>query len=298
MKKCKSTLNNVVKVASRLILPAIFALFMTIFLPLNTIGQSLLDKTFTVKLEKVPLKALINEVQAQTNVKFSYSGNSINVEKVTTYTATNKKVSGFLQDLQKNFNIGYKQVNNNIVLYSLSNPPKAVAGSEKSETIVTENVVKGKVTNDKGEPLPGVTIAEKGNQGAVVSSANGSYSIKLKSAKTNLGFTSEGYESLYVNVGAGELLNVELKTVQKAMDEVVVVGYGTVNYPAWVLQVVDANSFTVTKYNGSVASTAFTSTGSNSYQIMRGSGLFNARRYALNIDQQSSVRGQSVKLTI
>ncbi|MCF8341279.1 MAG: TonB-dependent receptor [Chitinophagaceae bacterium] len=228
MKKCKSTMNSVVKFATRLILPAIFALFMTIFLPQNSIGQNLLDKTFTVKLEKVSIKTLINEVQAQTNVKFSYSGNSINVEKIISYSATNKKVSVFLQDLQKSYNIGFKQVNNNVVLYSLANPPKAVAGSEKGETVVTENIVKGKITNDKGEPLAGVTIAEKGNQGAVVSAANGNYSIKVKSAKANLGFTSEGYESVYVNVGAGELLNVELKAVQKAMDEVVVVGYGTV----------------------------------------------------------------------
>jgi hypothetical protein len=167
MKKCKSTLNSVVKVATRLILPAIFALFMTIFLPQNSIGQGLLDKTFTVKLEKVSLKTLINEVQSQTNVKFSYSGNSINVEKIISYSATNKKVSVFLQDLQKSYNIGFKQVNNNVVLYSLANPPKVVAGGEKGETVVTENIVKGKVTNDKGEPLAGVTIAEKGNQGAV-----------------------------------------------------------------------------------------------------------------------------------
>jgi hypothetical protein len=76
------------------------------------------------------------------------------------------------------------------------------------------------------------------------------------------------------------------------------VGYGSANSLAWVLQVVDANSFTVTKYNGSVASSAFTSTGTGAFQIMRGSGLFNARLYAINIDQQSSVRGQSVKLTI
>jgi hypothetical protein len=173
MKKCKSTLNSVVKVATRLILPAIFALFMTIFLPQNSIGQGLLDKTFTVKLEKVSLKTLINEVQSQTNVKFSYSGNSINVEKIISYSATNKKVSVFLQDLQKSYNIGFKQVNNNVVLYSLANPPKVVAGGEKGETVVTENIVKGKITNDKGEPLADVTIAEKGNQGAVVSAANG-----------------------------------------------------------------------------------------------------------------------------
>jgi hypothetical protein len=75
-------------------------------------------------------------------------------------------------------------------------------------------------------------------------------------------------------------------------------GYGSANFAAWVLQVVDANSFTVTKFNGAVTPTAFTSTGSGSYQIMRGVGLFNARLWALNVDQQSSVRGQSVKLTV
>ena len=76
------------------------------------------------------------------------------------------------------------------------------------------------------------------------------------------------------------------------------VGYGSANFPAWVLQVVDANSFTVTKFNGAVTPTAFTSTGTGAYQIMRGVGLFNARLWAINVDQQSSVRGQSVKLTI
>jgi hypothetical protein len=76
------------------------------------------------------------------------------------------------------------------------------------------------------------------------------------------------------------------------------VGYGTANFPAWIVSVPDANSFIVSKYNGATAGFAFTSTGSGSYQIMRGAGLYNVLLWAINVDQQSSVRGQSVKLTV
>ncbi len=76
------------------------------------------------------------------------------------------------------------------------------------------------------------------------------------------------------------------------------VGYGTANYYAWVVSVTDANTFIVTKYLGAVAGTAFTSLGTGAYQVMRGIGLFNVMLWAMNVDQQSSVRGQSAKLTI
>jgi hypothetical protein len=76
------------------------------------------------------------------------------------------------------------------------------------------------------------------------------------------------------------------------------VGFGAANYPAWVVSVTDANTFVVSKYNGATTGSTFTSTGTGAYQIMRGVGLYNVNLYAINVDQQSSVRGQSVKLTV
>ena len=93
---------------------------------------------------------------------------------------------------------------------------------------IAQTVAKGMVVNEKNEPLAGVTILEKGKKNSVVSGADGSFSITTTSAQPVLVFTAEGNESSEVTVKKDETLKVVLKTLVKSLDDVVVIGYGTV----------------------------------------------------------------------
>lgn len=85
--------------------------------------------------------------------------------------------------------------------------------------------VTGVVTDETGEPLIGATVQEKGTSNGTATDANGAYSIKAAQGKT-LVFSYIGYIAQEKRV-AGSKIDVKLKENTNALDEVVVVGYGT-----------------------------------------------------------------------
>jgi TonB-linked SusC/RagA family outer membrane protein len=86
--------------------------------------------------------------------------------------------------------------------------------------------VKGKVTDEKGEMIPGVSVTVKGTQQGTLTDAEGVYSIEVSSNAT-LVFSFLGYLKEEVAVSNRSAIDVSLKTDTKALEEVVVVGYGT-----------------------------------------------------------------------
>ena len=89
-------------------------------------------------------------------------------------------------------------------------------------------IITGIVKDDKGVPLAGVTIKEKGKSATVISKADGTFSIKVTSKNANIVFSYLGFETVNIVVKDDqEKLAVSLKSTAKDLDQVVVVGYGT-----------------------------------------------------------------------
>jgi TonB-dependent starch-binding outer membrane protein SusC len=87
--------------------------------------------------------------------------------------------------------------------------------------------VTGKVTGSTGEAIPGVTIVIKGTTVGTASGPDGSYNINVPSGDATLQFSFLGYTQQEIAVGGRVLINVTMETSMQAVDEVVVVGYGT-----------------------------------------------------------------------
>ncbi|TKC00623.1 SusC/RagA family TonB-linked outer membrane protein [Pedobacter cryophilus] len=87
--------------------------------------------------------------------------------------------------------------------------------------------VSGKVTDESGETLPGVSVRIKGATGGTQTIANGTYAIKVPSAQTVLIFSYLGYSTQEVAVNGRTTLDINLKVDQTSLQEVVVIGYGT-----------------------------------------------------------------------
>lgn len=88
--------------------------------------------------------------------------------------------------------------------------------------------IKGTVSDPNGISIPGATIVEKGTKNGVVSDTNGNYQIKVSNQQTSiLVFSFVGLEEQEVPVAGKTTIHVTLKETTTAIDEVVVVGYGT-----------------------------------------------------------------------
>lgn len=88
-------------------------------------------------------------------------------------------------------------------------------------------ILTGKVTNDKGEPLSGVTVQVKGLKTSVTTDANGNFTITVPDGAATLVFTYVGTERKEVSIAGKTDFQIQLKTSETTLSDVVVVGYGT-----------------------------------------------------------------------
>jgi len=86
--------------------------------------------------------------------------------------------------------------------------------------------ITGKIVDEKGAPLAGVTISERGSQNTTVSGSDGSFTINVSSEKSVLVVTHVGYLQQEVKIGKNQKILVQLTASNQAMENVVVVGYG------------------------------------------------------------------------
>jgi TonB-dependent starch-binding outer membrane protein SusC len=90
-----------------------------------------------------------------------------------------------------------------------------------------QKAVTGRISDPNGLALPGVNVIEKGTVNGVMSDADGKFSLNVASANSVLVFSFIGYVSQEVTVGTQTTINISLVESATALDEIVVVGYGT-----------------------------------------------------------------------
>src|SRR5215216_2356275 len=110
-----------------------------------------------------------------------------------------------------------------------------------------QSKITGKVTgSDDGLPIPGVTVKVKGGNTLTSTNAEGVYSITA-SGNATLIFSFIGYASQEVAVGGNAAVNVKLSPENKALNEVVVVGYGSAKRSDVTGAISSVNAATIAK---------------------------------------------------
>jgi len=87
--------------------------------------------------------------------------------------------------------------------------------------------ISGVVTDENKKPLSGVSVLLKGTTSGTTSDSNGVYAITIQARSKTLVFSSVGYTEKEVEIGSQTVLNVTLSSSNKELEDVVVVGYGT-----------------------------------------------------------------------
>lgn len=116
-----------------------------------------------------------------------------------------------------------------LLLMVVLSPQAAWASAGNGETIqpATAQTVAGTVVDESGEPLIGVTILIKGTNRGTVTDFDGTYTIEVDDGNSVLVFSYTGYLAQEITVGNQSVINVTMATDIQALEEVVVVGYGT-----------------------------------------------------------------------
>ena len=94
--------------------------------------------------------------------------------------------------------------------------------------VTVDKAINGKVTDEAGSGLPGVSVVVKGTQRGTSTNGEGDFQIDIPDDNAVLVFSFVGYKTQELNVGGQSKLSVKLLPDENALEEVVVVGYGSV----------------------------------------------------------------------
>lgn len=209
-------------------------------------GQEL-DKKISVNFENTKLKNVLSEIERLADVSFVYSSRAIKAKNKVSIEAKEQKVSDVLDRLLPPLNIDYKVYNEQIILRADYNretllskekptiPTKTPisASQEVSEKevsdVVEEEEVSGKIIDaNTKEGLIGATVLEKGTSNGVTTDLDGNFTIKLQGDNPILVISYIGYKEKEVAVDGKTNLTISLDEDAANLDEIVVVGYGSI----------------------------------------------------------------------
>ena len=179
------------------------------------------DAKVTVRLNGSTVKQVLKEIESKTEFSFLYNDELIDVNRKVNLDVKDQAVSEVLDQLFKSSGVIYRVVDQRIIL-TTSTQVDVVSTQQQDLTI------SGIVTDDRGEPIPGVNVFETSDMtNGVITGIDGSYSITVSNSDALLTFSFIGFDSQEIEVAGRSSINITLLEEMKGLDEVVVVGYGS-----------------------------------------------------------------------
>ncbi|MFD1757848.1 TonB-dependent receptor [Rufibacter sediminis] len=190
--------------------------------PVSTIQKT----KITLSITNGTLQEFFRKVEAATLYKFTFDENELPDRAKVSVQAKNEPLDKVLEKVGATTNLEFKQVNNNI--HVRSRKVTEVQPKANAEVMPQDGFrVSGKVTDENGAGLPGVTVSLMGTTNATSTDVNGSFSLSVPNGTGTLVLTYIGYQTREVAIENRSTLNVALAPDTKSLQEVVVIGYGT-----------------------------------------------------------------------
>jgi TonB-linked SusC/RagA family outer membrane protein len=175
----------------------------------------------TLNKKNLAVEQVFKLIKQQTGYVSLYDDKNL-ANKIVSIDVKNSTVDEAVRECLKDMPFTFKIVNKNILIKH-TRDEKELHPASKSQQ---DKVIKGKVVDNKNNPLPGVSVRVKGSTTATVTNADGGYTISTPAGATLI-FTMIGFSVQEIPVGNSQNLNVTLLEESSALNEVVVIGYGT-----------------------------------------------------------------------
>lgn len=182
------------------------------------LNLSIYSQSISLKMSNVSVKKAMTELQTKSGYSFVYIAGDVDTDRTVSINASQLKDA--VAQILKGQNVSYEIQGKNIVIKK---------GSQQQVTSGKRKKVTGTVKDANGEPIIGATVVEKGTTNGTVTDFDGNYALELSESGTlavsYIGYKSQEFAASQIKQGA---LAVTLKEDTEVMDEVVVVGYGSV----------------------------------------------------------------------
>ncbi|MGY3214172.1 TonB-dependent receptor [Mucilaginibacter sp. HD30] len=213
----KKNISDALRVRNKRILKFLIMskciLLLVIISSLQGFSKGYSQDKISIKLRNASLQTALKEIAKQSDYRFLYSDAVLNgFDNKVNLEATDASINQIVSQVLANSDLSFK-VNANLVIIT---KPIAIAVP-----------IKGKVTDSKGQPMPGVTVFEKANPvNAVVTDGDGNYTISVADRTSVVVIRYVGFITQEITAGTQTTINASLVEENATLNEVVVVGYG------------------------------------------------------------------------
>ena len=178
-------------------------------------AQAELNARVSIEARDEKFSKVLSSIERQSKVTFIYSSAIINSNRQISFSALNKKLADVLPELLAPLQLTY-EITEDVILLK----------RDVREMELAVIKVRGRILDENGDALPGVSVKIAGSTGGTVSDIKGEYAINVPEGGS-LTFSYVGYSTQTLAV-TGERLDVTLRPdPRNQLSEVVVVGYGT-----------------------------------------------------------------------
>ena len=176
----------------------------------------------SIALDNVRMEKALDVIMGQTGLDVAYSKQVVDLDHRVSLHFTDAELESVLDKMTEGTSLAYEIKDGKIYLFERSNRGKTLFSSVNQDSRRITGVVK----DAKGEPIIGANIVVKGTSIGTITDMQGKFSLSVPDNAV-LQITYIGYKTMEQAVGTRDFLNVLLQEDMEQLDEVVVVGYGT-----------------------------------------------------------------------
>lgn len=177
-------------------------------------------QTISAQTKNTTLREVMKIIQKQQGYSFLFRGDHIAEKRI----AVQMKQVGYndaMRMILDEYGLSWTLEDG---IITVTEKPKKVVDQF---SMTQQRIITGKVVDESGNPLKGVTVSAVGETVATVTDDDGRYQIAISAATKELSFTMLGFEKQTFSLGQLASLNITLIPTTNALDEVIAVGYGT-----------------------------------------------------------------------
>ncbi|SEM53203.1 TonB-linked outer membrane protein, SusC/RagA family [bacterium A37T11] len=201
------------------------AVLLTVFTILQAAAASYAQR-ITLKVTNMPLSKAMDQVYAQSGYQVFLNGKDVAQAKVTA-NLLNASIEEAMDKLLDGLSLSWKLKDNTIIIKQKAAPMKLPAMTKPVEEDWQQKEVRGKVTDQAGQPVAGVTIRMKSGLNGATTDSLGNYRLPIDHANDVLTFSMVGFKVQEIPVNNRQRIDVTLEEEKSDLDEVVVVAFGT-----------------------------------------------------------------------
>ena len=187
-------------------------------------GEDVLNRKISIAVEQKEIRTILSEISKLAEIKFVYSAQRIPCRKKVSIQAQDEKLGNVLNSLLEPLDVLYYVAGNQIVLTKkgeeelLKLEIKNVSYNDDKAIMLgpVPKPITGKVTNDTGDPLEGVSVTIKGTTRGTTTNPSGVFTIEAEVGET-LELTMIGYQPSLVQIGTSNSVSVRLTPVMSSI---------------------------------------------------------------------------------